>query len=138
VRWIPLFAVLLLACGSIPVAITPTVAPTVTPTIKPTFTPVPTKTKSPCLQWNEVYRYMVDEELCVYGKIYIAFSVNDDSGNELFSVIRFSEESNKFYIVQKVVPMQFEMGECLSVSGKLQVDDTGIPFIEDGQITKCQ
>lgn len=138
-----LLIVILSACISSPPtiqqAITQTQITTPTITIIPTQTIRPTQesSKAGCFQWNKVNENMNGKEICVFGNVLFTGSAEDGNGNIVWWLVRFNQDPTTFYITQDVLPFDIQSGNCISVLGKLQFDDTKTPFIENGEITKC-
>lgn len=144
-KYILLFVIFLSSCAPLPSTIQAAITQTqiATPTI--TAVPISTRTirptqensKAGCFEWNKVDENMNGEEICVFGNVFFAGSAKDGNGDIVFWLVRFNEEPTTFYVVQEVLPFDIQSGNCISVLGKLQLDDANTPFIENGKITKC-
>lgn len=140
-KYLLVVAIFLLACNSLSsVGITPTATATVAPTLPPTRTPITSTPESNCFQSNNVKKSSQGKEICVSGNVYLSISIEGSDANGVtvqWWVVRFSQEPTDFYVVQDVLPFEIQSGDCISVLGKVQLDDNKVPFIENGEITKC-
>ena len=94
-------------------------------------------TPTGCITWDQVD--LTDEGLllCVSGTVLQVVNIDDDAGNTLWYIIRFSQEETTFYIVQDRLRFDVQPGSCVSVTGPLLRDDNGIPTIENGDLQPC-
>jgi hypothetical protein len=127
-------SMMLTACGTSEPAATEVVkAPTEAPatTEAPAATEAPVE-QPPCNKWDQITVDMIDQELCVYG---VATS------HEGQSRIDFSPEPNTFFVIdtQHYYP-EMKEGVCLYTTGKIQVFDNQIPYIDitNIKIFKCE
>ena len=116
-----------------PVDPTSTLAP---PTVVES-TPTVEGSSVDCSRWETVDKSRKGQETCVYGNVFIAYSVDDADGNTLWWIVRFSEEPTAFYFTQDEFAFEFQLGDCLSVTGPLQLDDNGTAFVENGELSTC-
>lgn len=144
-KYILLFVIFLSACTPSPSTIQPAITQTQIATPTMTAMPIPTQTIRPtqenskegCFQWDKVDENMNGEDVCIFGNVLFTGSVQDGNGDIVWWLVRFNEEPTTFYVIQDVLPFDIQSGNCISVLGKLQFDDTKTPFIENGKITKC-
>ena len=137
--------VLMLSCNQLtPASSTPPPAiPTHSPAPAlptPQNTAIPTSTlpaPEGCLRWDNVEQAPQGQEVCVFGDVWFGVSVEDGNGNIISWVIKFADDPTSFYFANDTLPFQFESGDCISVTGRLQLNDNQIPFIENGTVKRC-
>lgn len=124
------------------------------PTSTPTFKPVPTVIKIPtptaelvpgCIKWNDIRETNVGETVCLWGNV---AEITNNSGQ--FRVLFKSglpdgyswtdgTPSRFYFIDENYYYTDVEIGDCVSATGILRVNQEGILFIRiDGNLQGCQ
>ena len=101
-----------------------------TPTAQPTDTP-----GLACTLWSKLARQDEGNEMCVTGDVLFGVSAEDSNGDIQYWVTRFSTEPG-FYLINDVLP-ELKPGDCITVFGRVQLDDSGLLFIENGEVKQC-
>jgi hypothetical protein len=139
-------AVILAACAPSTVQTQtpkPPTTKTQTATVRPAATKALTKAtrtsepKAECIRWDKVRKSDKGKEVCVSGDVLFGITAEDGNGDIVAWFFRFSENPSSFYLVQESLPLDFEQGDCISSTGKLQVDDNGTAFIANGKLKRC-
>jgi hypothetical protein len=120
---IALLLMFMTACGSWAL-VKPTALPTSMPTDRPACTP-----------WSKLARHDEGKELCVTGEVLFGVSSEDTTGDIQYWVTRFSTEPG-FYLINDTLP-EIQPGDCITVFGRVQLDDSGLLFIENGEVNQC-
>ena len=118
---IALILIFMTACSSLALA---------TPTARPTNTSEPA-----CTHWSKLARQEEGKEMCVTGEVLFGVSAEDSAGDIQYWVTRFSAEPG-FYLINDALP-ELQPGDCITVFGRVQLDDSGLLFIENGEVKPC-
>lgn len=147
-----LLSFFIFGCGSSPtpeiVVITVVVPPTIelaTNTLipTPTIVPTPTITPNPCILWNRVTSEMVNQIVCVRGRIQIIDIVKLEGKSEVNGIILsnhqihwdFSSDRTGFFTLSKFLGWHpttgksIVIGDCVAVTGVIQLLSNGRPYI---------
>ena len=90
-----------------------------------------------CIAWDQVNPEDEGTLQCVSGTALEVDPINDDAGNTLWYIIRFSQQETAFYIVQAQLRFDVQPGSCVAVTGPLLQDANGILNIENGDLQPC-
>ena len=123
--WLP---VLLLACND---TTAPLLAPTATATLMPPITL--TSPTTACIPWTEINASHQNMNICVLGNI---LAIENAKGGQ-FYFIRFADRATPAFYIMQNFESDVQAGDCISVTGTLQFDTNGVPFIDGGEIKHC-
>ena len=77
---------------------------------------------------------MVGYQICVYGQVF-----SNAHSESQATVLTFSSRQDQFYMVDaEYTYPDLAVGDCVSSTALLQLDDTNVPYMAVNQLSKCE
>jgi hypothetical protein len=116
--------------NSTPTATKQSTTPVITDGNKSSATPL----SLDCYRWNNIPMKLVGHQICAYGQV---FSIATSESQA--TVLTFSSRQDQFYIVDaEYTYPDLTVGDCVSSTALLQLDDTNIPYMAVDQLFNCK